>query len=342
MKELLKQLCALDGVPGYEDEVREFIEKEVKPYADEMIVDAVGNLLVFKKGAKSRKRPMMLTAHMDEVGFLVRDITEDGMLKLATAGGIDPRVLIGRRMRVGADKIPGIISLKAIHLTTPEERKHAPGIGSLYIDIGCTGREQAEALVMRGDPAMFESRPIEFGVDCLKAKALDDRIGCAVMIRLLQEDLPYDTWFAFAVGEEIGSRGATVAARRIQPGCVVAIEGTTAADMPDVAPHKQSCAQRQGAVVSLMDKGTVYSREFREQVLAEADAQGVKWQYRKSANGGTDARVGTTAGSAAIAFGLAAPVRYIHCACNVAYLPDVEEVLKLARIVVKEAGELDV
>jgi len=183
---------------------------------------------------------------------------------------------------------------------------------------------------------------MEFGVDCVKAKAIDDRIGCAVMLQLLKQDLPYDTYFAFVVAEEIGSRGATVAAQRVAPGCVVAIEGTTAADMPDIPAHKQSCAQRKGAVVSLMDKGTVYNREFREQVLAQADAQGVKWQYRKSANGGTDARVGTTAGSAAIAFGLAAPVRYIHCACNVAYLPDLEEVRKLAEIVIEEAGELDV
>ncbi len=342
MKELLKKLCELDGVPGYEDEVREFIEQEMAPYATEMTVDPVGNLIVFKKGAKPRKRPLLIMAHMDEVGFLVKDITEDGMLKLASAGGIDPRVLIGRRMRVGQDKIPGIISLKAIHLTTPEERKNAPGLGSLYIDIGATSREQAEGLVMRGDPAMFDSKFLEFGVDCVKAKAIDDRVGCAVMMELLREDLPYDTYFAFVVAEEIGSRGATVAAQRVQPGAVVAIEGTTAADMPDVAPHKQSCAQRQGAVVSLMDKGTVYSRPFREKILAAADAQGVKWQYRKSANGGTDARVGTTAGSAALAFGLAAPVRYIHCACNVAYLPDLEEVRKLAKIVIEEAGELDV
>lgn len=342
MKELLKQLCELDGVPGYEDEVREFIEKQAAPYATSMEVDPVGNLIVFKKGAKARKRPLMLTAHMDEVGFLVRDITEDGMLKLAPAGGIDPRVLIGRRMRVGDKKIPGIISLKAIHLTTPEERKVAPGLDSLYIDIGCTDKKQAEALVMRGDPAMFDSKFLEFGVDSVKAKAIDDRIGCAVMLELLKQDLPYDTYFAFVVAEEIGSRGATVAAQRVAPGCVVAIEGTTAADMPDVAPHKQSTAQRQGAVVSLLDKGTVYNRPFREKVLAEADAQGVKWQYRKSANGSTDASVGTTCGSAAIAFGLAAPVRYIHCACNVAYLPDLEEVRKLAEIVIKEAGELDV
>lgn len=342
MKELLKQLCELDGVPGYEDEVREFIEKQAAPYADEMLVDAVGNLIVFKKGAKPRKRPLLVMAHMDEVGFLVRDITEDGMLKLAKAGGIDPRVLIGRRMRVGEQKLPGIISLKAIHLTTPEERKEAPGLDSLYIDIGCTSREEAEALVMRGEPAVFDSRFMEFGVDCVKAKAIDDRIGCAVMLELLKNDLPYDTYFAFVVGEEIGSRGATVAGRRIQPGCVMVIEGTTAADMPDVAPHKQSCRQRQGAVVSLMDGDTVYSREFREKMLKAADEKGVKWQYRKSANGGTDAGVGTTSGPAALAFGLSAPVRYIHCACNVAYLPDLEEVRKLAEIVIEEAGELDV
>ena len=342
MKELLKQLCELDGVPGYEDEVREFIEKQAAPYADEMLVDAVGNLIVFKKGAKPRKRPLLVMAHMDEVGFLVRDITEDGMLKLAKAGGIDPRVLIGRRMRVGEQKLPGIISLKAIHLTTPEERKEAPGLDSLYIDIGCTSREEAEALVMRGEPAVCDSRFMEFGVDCVKAKAIDDRIGCAVMLELLKNDLPYDTYFAFVVGEEIGSRGATVAGRRIQPGCVMVIEGTTAADMPDVAPHKQSCRQRQGAVVSLMDSDTVYSREFREKMLKAADEKGVKWQYRKSANGGTDAGVGTTSGPAALAFGLSAPVRYIHCACNVAYLPDLEEVRKLAEIVIEEAGELDV
>ncbi len=342
MKELLKKLCELDGVGGYEDEVRLFIEEQVKPYATEMTVDAVGNLIVFKKGAKPRKRPLLVLAHMDEVGFLVQDITEDGMLKLARAGSIDPRVLIGRRMRVGEKKIPGIISLKAIHLTTPEERKVAPGLDSLYIDIGCTSKEQAEGLVMRGDPAVFDSKFLEFGVDCIKAKALDDRIGCAVMIELLKEELPYDTYFGFVVGEEIGSRGATVAANRVQPGALLVIEGTTAADMPEVAPHKQSCAQRQGAVVSLMDSETIYNRPFRQKMLAEADAQGVKWQYRKSANGGTDACVSTTGGSAALAFGLSAPVRYIHCACNVAYLPDLEEVRKLAKIVVKEAGELDV
>lgn len=341
MKELLRQLCQLDGVAGYESEVREFIEAQAKPHADEMFTDPMGNLFVLKKGELPRKRPMMVCAHMDEVGFLVQDITEDGMLRLSAAGSIDPRVLIGRRMRVGAKKTSGVIALKAVHLTTMEERKKAPGLSSLYVDMGCKSKKEAEALAKPGDPVMFDSAFLPFGVDCVKAKALDDRVGCAVMLKLLKQPMRYDTWFVFVVGEEIGSRGAAVAAHRLEPGCILTLEGTTAADMPEIPSHKQSCCQRQGAVVSLLDKGTVYPRAFREKVLAAADQKGVKWQYRRSANGSTDS-CRAIEGPGAIAFGISAPVRYIHCACNVVYLPDVEEVQRLAEIVIREAGDLNV
>lgn len=341
MKELLRQLCQLDGVAGYEDEVRAFIEEQARPFADELFTDALGSLFVFKKGEKSRRRPLMVCAHMDEVGFLVRDITEDGMLHISAVGSVDPRVLIGRRMHVGGKKTPGVIALKAVHLTTPEERKIAPALNSLYVDMGCKSKKEAEALAMPGDPVMFDSAFLPFGVDCVKAKALDDRVGCAVMLKLLAQLLPYDTWFVFTVGEEIGSRGAAAAAHRLEPGCILTLEGTTAADMPEIPSHKQSCCQRAGAVVSLMDRGTVYPRAFREKVLAQADKAGVRWQYRRSANGSTDSSRAAE-GPGAIAFGLSAPVRYIHCACNVAYLPDVEEVRRLAEIVIKEAGELNV
>lgn len=342
MKELLRSLCTLDGVGGYEEEVRAFLEEQARPYADEMIVDALGNLLVFKKGKRPRKRPMMVCAHMDEVGFLVEDITEDGMLKLSRAGSIDPRVLIGRRMRVGKKKVSGVIAIKAVHLTTAEERTAAPPLSSLYIDMGCKSKAEAESLVSVGEPAMFDSAFLPFGVDCVKAKALDDRVGCAVMVKLLQQELPYDTWFAFVVGEEIGSRGATVAAHRLRPGVLLVLEGTTAADVPDVAPHKRSCCQRKGPAVSILDRGAVYPRTLREKALRRAEQLGVKWQYRQSANGSTDSEVYIEAGEGAVAVGISAPVRYIHCACSVAYLPDLEEMVKLAAIVIEEAGECDV
>ena len=342
MKELLKKLCELDGVSGYEDEVRLAIEEMVRPFADEIITDSLGDLIVFKKGKKRRKKPLMVCAHMDEVGFLVKSITEDGMIKLTPAGGIDPRVLIGRRMRVGEKKVKGVISLKAIHLTTPEELKVAPPLKSLYVDIGSTSRAQTEALVSVGDPVTFDSDFIEFGDKCVKAKAIDDRFGCAVMIKMIEGELPYDTYFVFSVGEEIGARGATVGTNRINPGACLVIEATTAADMPDIPEHGRSASHRKGAVVSVIDGGTIYNRELRGKITAAADKAGIKWQYRASANGGTDAgAIHTTAGGC-LAFGLSAPTRYIHSACNVVYLPDLDEVLKMAILFNKEVGELDV
>ncbi len=338
MKELLKELCTLDGVAGYEEEVRKAIEKRIAPHVSEMTVDPLGNLIVFKQGAKKRERPVLLCAHMDEVGFLVRGITDDGMIRLAAAGGIDPRVLIGRRMKVGPQKVPGVISLKAIHLTTPEERKTAPGLHQLYIDIGAQSKAEVEKLVQIGDPAFFDSAFYEMGDRCVKGKAIDDRVGCAVLIKLIESDLPYDTHFVFSVGEEVG-RGSIVAAQRLNAAACCIVEGTTAADMPDVPKHCRSTSQREGAVVSIMDKGTVYNRELYRRITAEADRQGVRWQYRKSANGGTDAGSIHKANAGCLAFGLAAPTRYIHCACNMVHLPDVEEVEKMARIFIQETGE---
>ena len=337
MKELLKELCACHGVSGYEDEVRACIEKHVAPYAQEMITDPLGNLLVFVKGKEPRKEPMMVCAHMDEVGFLISRVTDEGMFKLATVGGVDPRVLVGRRMEVGPNRVPGVISLKAIHLTTPEERKVAPGMETLYIDIGASSRKEAEQVARVGDYATFDSSWVEFGDERIKSRAIDDRFGCSVMIQLIKEGLPYDTWFAFVVGEEIGSRGAKAAASRIKPKLGLIIEGTTAADIPEVPEHERSSFQGGGAVVSLADKGSVYNRGFVRGLLAQADEAGIRWQWRASMNGSTDASAIHQSGDGAQVFGLAAPVRYIHSAINVLHWPDAEEVLKMARLVLKEA-----
>ncbi len=341
MKELLKELCAMSGAPGYEDEIRQRIQEHIRPYADQMIVDPLGNLLGLKNGKAPRTAPMLVCAHMDEVGFLITRVTEDGMFKLAAAGGVDPRVLVGRRMEVGPKKVKGVISLKAIHLTTPEERKQAPGLDTLYIDIGASSKKEAEQFARAGDFATFDSRWVEFGDQRVKSKAIDDRIGCAVLIKLMEEGVDRDTWFVFAVGEEIGSRGAKAAASFIKPRWGLVVEGTTAGDVPGVAEHEVSCRQGKGAVVSLADRGSVYDRDFVRRLVGLADEQGIRWQYRASMNGGTDAGAMHLAGEGSQVFGLAAPVRYIHSASNVLYWPDAEEVLKMARLVVKEAEQDD-
>ena len=203
----LKTLCALSGVSSFEDEVRDYIRKRVEPYADSIRTDALGNMIVFKRGTSSTGNKLMLCAHMDEVGLMVKSVSEDGCLKFGCVGGIDRRVLLGKEVAVGARRVPGVIGLKAIHLTTPEERKRVPKLTEFYIDIGAKNKEEALAMVEPGDVCTFVSDPLELCGGMLKAKAIDDRVGCAVMVKLIEEDLPMDCTFAFTAMEEVGCRG---------------------------------------------------------------------------------------------------------------------------------------
>ncbi len=338
MIELIRDLSMLDGVPGFETEVRNYIRARAVQVCDQVSGDSQGNLFAFKKGARSPARPIMLAAHMDEVGFLIKNILEDGMLRIVASGSVDPRVLIGRKMKVGKSKLPGVISLKAIHLTKPDERKKAPDLKSLYIDIGASGREDALKYVSIGDMAVFDSEFALFGNDCIKGKALDDRIGCAVLLKLMEQELGYDTWFVFTAAEEIGARGAINAVQHIDPGFIAAVDSTGAGDTADTPEHLRSCEMRRGAVISLIDRGTVFHRGLREKITKALDRECVSWQYRTRSEGATDA-MAHVYGTGAKVFGLSTPVRYIHCACSVAYLPDITAVLKAAKIFIEEAGD---
>ena len=190
MLNTLKELCLLNGVSGDEDEVRRYITAKAVKHADHLHADSIGNLIVFKKGAKSTGNRLMLCAHMDEVGVIVTRITDEGFLKFDFVGGVDRRVAIGKPVVIGEKKVPGVIGLKAIHLTTKEERKKAPKTDSLYIDIGARDKESAERLVELGDYGAFVCQPEEFGDGLFKARAIDDRVGCAIMLKLLEEELP--------------------------------------------------------------------------------------------------------------------------------------------------------
>ena len=195
----IQELCLLNGVSSYEDEVRAYLKEKAAPYADGMRVDAMGTLIVFKKGRRATGNKLLLAAHMDEVGLMIKRVTDDGYLKFDCVGGIDRRVLLGKKVLVGKDRVPGVIGLKAIHLTTAEEREKLPKLDEYYIDIGAKDKESAEKQTFIGDFAAFESDCVFFGDGLVKAKALDDRIGCAVMLELLKEELPMDCTFAFTV-----------------------------------------------------------------------------------------------------------------------------------------------
>ena len=176
----LQTLCLLPGVSSREDAVRDYIRGEIAPYARSIRTDAMGNLIAEKQGAAPGKKSLMLAAHMDEVGLMVHTVTDEGYLKFSTVGGIDRRVLIGKRVLVGPEPVSGVIGLKAYHLTSAEEEKKVPKLKGLTIDIGAKDGEEARSHVKPGDVAVFDSDIVTFGNGFLKAKAIDDRIGCAV------------------------------------------------------------------------------------------------------------------------------------------------------------------
>ncbi len=329
MIETVKKLCSLSGVASFEDPVRDYLINEAKPYADEMRVDALGNLIIFKKGTKSTGNKLMLCAHMDEVGLIIKRITDDGYLKFAPIGGIDRRVLIGKRVFVGWNRVPGIIGLKAVHLTTADERGKMPRIDEFYLDIGAKNKEEAEALVTCGDFAVFDNECLEFGNGMFKAKAIDDRVGCAVMLKMLQRDLPMDCVFAFTVQEEVGTRGAFGAAFSITPEIALVLETTTAADLPGIKGQKRVCTPGHGPVISLMDGGTIYDKELFQLMCDTADSEGIPWQVKHYIAGGNDSRAIQRTKSGVRVAGLSAAVRYLHAPTSVGATKDFEQMLTL-------------
>lgn len=339
MLELIKTLCALPGPSGCEDAVRDFIRAQAEPYADKVETDPMGNLFVYRAGKKHLPKPVMLCAHMDEVGLIVKKITEDGMLKFGFVGGVDPRVVIGRAVRFGETR--GVVGIKAVHLSTAAERKTAPKTKDLYIDIGVTSRKAADAKVSLGDYGVFDSEIVEFGDGLIKAKALDDRLGCAVLLTLLREQPPVDTWFVFTAQEEVGTRGAATAAFRLEPDFCLVVEGTTAADLAEVPEARQVCALRKGAVIPFMDRGTIYDRELFELLRDAAEERGIPWQTKQMVAGGTDAGRIHKSGAGVRTTGLAAPLRYIHSPSSVAAVSDLTCVLELARAFLELIGKED-
>ncbi|MCL2401904.1 MAG: M42 family metallopeptidase [Oscillospiraceae bacterium] len=334
MLDLLKTLCALNGVSGNEAAVRDFIIEKVSGHADEVTTDAMGNVLVFKKGARTPAKKLMLCAHMDEVGVIVTAITDDGYLKFAMAGSVDGRVCVGKSVTIGTNRVFGIIGCKAIHLVKPEDRGKAMKTEDMYIDIGARSKAEAENLISPGDTGAFDDGIVAFGDGLIKAKAIDDRFGCAVLLEMIASDLPVDCHFAFTVQEEVGLRGAHTAAFRVQPDIALIIEATTAADFPSVPNDKKVCKLDDGAVIPFMDAGTIYDRELYKTLTALAETHRIPWQTKNIIAGGTDAAAIQRTRAGVQTAGIAIPTRNLHSPSCVAKISDMEAVLKLVQLFV--------
>lgn len=326
---LLEKLCTTDGISGDEGSIREIIIDEIKPFATDIKTDNLGNIIVFKKGRKTAKSKLMLSAHMDEVGFMVTDITSDGYLKFDEVGGLDRRVVLGKTVTVGKNKVNGVIGVKPIHLSKSDERTAVPKYGEMYIDIGAVSKEDALSVVNYGDSVNFNSIYKNNGYT-IKSKAIDDRFGCLALIELIKSDLEYDMHFVFAVQEEVGLRGAKVAAYSVDPDFAIVLETTTAADIAGVEDTRQVCNLGEGAVISVMDRRTIYDKKMAEMAFECAKETGAKAQYKRAVAGGNDSGVIHQSRGGVRTLAISLPCRYLHSSVTVANVSDCDDILKIA------------
>ncbi len=331
--ELLEKLCGLNGTSGDEGAVREFILSEISDFC-ECTVDPLGNIIVRKKGKSPAKNTVMVSAHMDEVGMIVTSVKSDGTLTVSPVGGVDPRAAIGRPVRVG-DGLYGVIGAKAVHNLSDDEKKTAPKFSALYADIGAADKAEAEKLVSPGDRVHFVSDFITFGDGFVKGKAIDDRFGCAVMIDLIKSELPYDCVFTFVVQEEVGLRGSRTAAYTVDPDFAIVLEATTAADIPLASAEKRCCELGKGAVVSYMDRSTIYDRELYELSQKIAAENNIKWQTKTMVAGGNDSGAIHISRGGVRTMAISAPCRYLHSPSCVVKLSDLEDCERLAGLILE-------
>ena len=329
----LKDLCLLGATAGDEESVRAYILSHLgaHPYT----VDALGNVIVEKKGKHPAHRKIMLSAHMDEVGVIITHITDEGFLKFATVGGIDAKALLGKRVRIHS--LLGVIGTAPIHLT--EDESVMPKAEQMYIDIGAKDRAEAQQYVALGDRGVFESDYVCFGEGYIKSKAIDDRFGCAVLLNLLEEDLECDVTLCFCTMEEIGLKGSGAAANRVQPDIGIVIESTTANDVCGVQGSERVCVLGEGVVVSFMDGATMYDKALYESTMKLAEKAHIKAQTKTKIAGGKDAAARQRAGNGARVLALSVPTRYIHSGACVAKQEDMQSTYDLLKALIAHEGE---
>lgn len=335
--ETVQRLSALEGVSGREHAVRDYILTQLtaSPASIKVTVDALGNVIAHVDGHNRAARTLLFAAHMDEVGLMITGVTEDGFLRFAPVGGIDPSVLFGRRVLVNGHI--GVIGGKAMHQCGGDDKKKAVAIDNLLIDVAAESREQATVIAQPGDVAVFDSDFTELENGLFKARALDDRAGCALLLNLVADIPVYDIVLAFTVQEEVGLRGAKTAAFAIQPDIAVVVDSTTAADVAGVPEDKQVCRVGGGPVVSFMDNRTLYDKRLFDHIFQTAGRIGVPVQTKTTVAGGNDAGAIQLSRSGVRVAAVSLPCRYLHSPSCVLSRDDVEATSLLLQAL---AGEL--
>lgn len=330
---LLEKLCMLNGTSGDEGTVRNTIINML-PEDCTYTVDALGNLIVEKKGEIEPQNRVALFAHMDEVGFIVTYINDEGYVYVNSVGGIDSSALFSKKVTING--CVGVAGGKAIHQCDADEAKKIPAIKDIALDFGFESKEEAEKFISLGDCGYFKSDFVEFGNGFIKSKALDDRVGCAVLLELLQKKSKINYTAVFTVQEEIGARGAAVGAYTVNPDYAIVVESTTASDIPDTPDYKKVCKVGEGAVVTFMDRGTIYNKDLFKKAFEIAKQNNIPCQTKTVVAGGNDASSIHKAAGGIKTIAVSLPCRYIHSSASVCNNRDIESVEKLVNALLED------
>jgi putative aminopeptidase FrvX len=322
MKSLIQKLVEAQGPSGYETHIRSVIKAEIEPHADELQVDALGNLIARKGKGGADGQKIMLAAHMDEIGVMVTQVDGNGFVRFTTLGGVRPYTCVGGRVRF-LNGVCGVINMEPL-----DDMAKTPTFEQLYIDLGYASRD--EALVTVGDVATFERPFLDLGRR-LVAKSMDDRIGVAVLVEALRQlkHTPHELCFVFSTQEEVGVRGATTAAYALNPDLGLAVDVTGTGDTPRRTNVRMEVGLGKGPAVKVRDGGMLADRRVVDWMVAAAEKIGIPYQMEILEAGSTDARAMQLARAGVPAGCLSIPCRYVHSPSEMVDYEDVQNAVRL-------------
>lgn len=342
--QLLKQICEIPGAPGFESKVRNIILDHLKPLVDEVMVDNLGSVIAIKRGVSNPDgKKVMVAAHMDEIGFIVTHIDDNGFIRFHPLGGFDPKTLTAQRVIVhGSQDMIGVMGSKPIHVMSPEEKNKVPKLTDYFIDMGM-GKEEVLKYIKVGDPITRDRELIEVG-DCVNCKSIDNRVAVFIVIEALKTmgDIPYDLYATFTVQEEVGLRGANVAAHAINPDFGIALDTTIAYDVPGAHAHEKVTELGKGTAIKIMDAMTICDYRMVNFMKKTADNKQITWQPEILTAGGTDtAGLQRMGKNGAIAGAISIPTRHLHQVIEMAHKKDIQNSIDLLKACVQGIDQYD-
>lgn len=339
---LLKEICEEPGAPGFENPIRQVVIREIENYVDEWKVDNMGNVIAIKKGTKNPEgKSVMVAAHMDEIGFLVSHIDDSGFVRFQTLGGFDPKTLTAQRVLIhGKKQIVGVMGSKPIHVMKAEERNKVSKIEDYFIDCGMSKNELMESIKI-GDPVTRERELIEMG-ECVNCKSIDNRVAVYILIETLKrlKKPAFDVYAVFTVQEEVGIRGANVAAHSINPDFGIALDTTIAYDLPGAQDHEKVTSLGKGTAIKIMDAMTICDSRMVRYLKSKAEAHNIPWQPEILAAGGTDTSgVQRMGKNGSIAGAISIPTRHLHQVIEMAHKSDIKNSILLLKAALEELDQ---